>query len=250
MAPRMRAALLALLLGSPLAPGQSPEPGRFDYRLYDNGDRPVGKYFFTIERAGDAWRVASEMVVDTRFLFLPIRLMDRNSFVHDGRDFRSFHVDYLKDVPLQRTVRLEVSGVRDEDGWRIQRSEGGDSIRRHLSPNSFDEVRNLVSRLVRPQAVLRPGQSRKSTSLDPLSLEISEVVSRGIATDSVDFQGRRHELFVMEIRASDGDVTVKKFANGLIYLSRTPDGYALLTSARSPFFQPSATPRPDGARSP
>jgi len=41
---------------------------------------------------------------------------------------------------------------------------------------------------------------------------------------------------IMDIRAADGEVRVKKFANGLTCLSRTPDGYALLTAARAPGF--------------
>lgn len=71
-----------------------------------------------------------------------------------------------------------------------------------------------------------------------MSLEIDEIESRGLAVERVEFQGRRRELYVMETRASDGNVTVKKFTNGLIliYLSRTDEGYALLVSAQAPSF--------------
>jgi hypothetical protein len=216
--------------------GQIPDQGRFDYVLYDNGDRPVGTYFFTIVKEGSVWRITSEMNIDTRFLLFSIRLKDQNTFTHDGRSFQSFKVDFFKDVPLQRTVQLAVSGARNLDGWTIQTMSGGNAGLQQLPRNSFEEVRNLISRLVRPEAVLRPGQVSTRRSLDPLSLEISEVESRGIAIDSVEFQGRRRELFVMETKSSDGDVTVHKFSNGLIYRSQTSDGYALLKSARTPSF--------------
>lgn len=232
----MRAVLLPFLLWSSLALAQIPEQGRFDYVLYDGRDQHVGTYFFTIEREGGAWRITSEMSVDARFLLFPIRLNDRNSFIHDGKSFQSFSVRYFKDVPLQRTLQVEVSGARDARGWTIQTTSGGQAVARQFSHQSFDEVRNLVSRLVRPEAILRPGEARKTLSLDPISLEISEVESRGIGIESVEFQGRKRELFVMETRASDGDVRVKKFSNGLIYRSQTSEGYALLKSARTPSF--------------
>jgi len=232
----VRAFLILIALWPHLALGQIPDRGRFDYVLYDNGDQPVGTYFFTIDKEGTVWRIASEMSIDTRFLFFRIRLKDQNSFTHDGRHFQSFTVSYFKDVPLRSTVQLVVSGVRDGDGWTIRANSDGKTSSQQFSQKSFEEVRNLVSRLVRPDAVLRPGQVRKSLSLDPLSLEISEVESRGVEVDSIEFQGRKRELFVMEIIASDGNVKVKKFANGLIYRSQTRDGYALLVSARTPSF--------------
>jgi hypothetical protein len=232
----LRAFFVLSALWSQLALGQIPDQGRFDYVLYDNADRPVGTYFFTISKEGGVWRISSEMNVDTRFLLFPIRLKDQNTFTHDGSFFQSFHVNYLKDVPLQRTVQLEVSGVRNVNGWTIQTMSGGNIVSQQFSQNSFENVRNLVSRLVRPEAVLRPGQISKTLSLDPLSLEISEVETRGIAVDSVEFQGRKRELFVMETKSSDGDVTVHKFSNGLIYRSQTGDGYALLKSARTTSF--------------
>lgn len=221
---------------SQLALGQIPDRGRFEYVLYDNGDRPVGTYFFTIEKEDGVWRIASEMSVDTRFLMLPIRLKDQNSFTHDGENFRSFNVKYFKDVPFQKTVLQEVSGARTADGWTIQSRRSGISGSQQFSHGSFEEVRNLISRLVRPEAVLRPGQVRKTLSLDPLSLAISEVESRGIEVESIEFQGRKRELFVMVTTASDGNVKVKKFSNGLIYRSETEDGYALLKSAQTPSF--------------
>lgn len=234
-----RSALQALLvisvLWARLALGQIPEEGRFDYVIYDNGNQPVGTYFFTIHKEGSVWRITSEMSVDTRFLLFPVRLKDQNTFTHDGNAFQSFHVKYFKDVPLQRTVQVEVSGVRHNDGWTIQTS-GASTSSRLFPQESFDEVRNLVSRLVRPENVLRPGQIRKTLSLDPLSLEISEVESRGIKVESIEFQGRTRELFVMETRATDGNVKVKKFSNGLIYRSQTENGYALLKSAQTPSF--------------
>jgi len=232
----MRAFFVLTALWSHLALGQIPDQGRFNYVLYDNGDRPVGTYFFTINKEGSVWRITSEMSVDTRFLLFPIRLKDQNTFTHDGRRFQSFHVKYFKDVPLQSTVQLEVSGVRNNNGWIIQTKSGGNTGSQQFSQGSFEEVRNLVSRLVRPEAVLRPGQVRKTLSLDPLSLEISEVESRGVEVDSIEFQGRKRELFVMEIKASDGNAKVKKFSNGLIYRSQTRDGYALLKSAQTPSF--------------
>jgi hypothetical protein len=210
----MRALLVLFALWLHPALGQIPDQGRFEYVLYDNGDRPVGTYFFTIAREGHVWRISSEMNVDTRFFLFRIRLQDQNSFTHDGRSFQSFHVKYLKDVPLS-TLQLEVSGVRNGNDWIIQTNRDGTTGSRQLSPESFEEVRNLVSRLVRPEAVLRPGQARKSLSLDPLSLEISEVETRGVEVESIEFQGRRRELFVMEISASDGDAKVKKFSNDL-----------------------------------
>src|SRR5712671_440652 len=106
----MRVALAMILMVAQLAFAQIPEQGRFEYVLYDNQDRPVGSYFFTIRREGDLWRIASEMSVDTRFFLLPIRLNDRNSFTHDGKSFQSFSVQYFKDVPLQKTLRVEVLG--------------------------------------------------------------------------------------------------------------------------------------------
>ena len=232
----MRAFFFLAVLWSHLASSQIPDQGRFDYVLYDNGDRPVGTYFFTINKEGSVWRITSEMHVDTRFLLFPIRLRDQNTFTHDGRFFQSFSVKYFKDVPLQSTVELAVSGVRNDNSWTIQTKSGGNIGSQQFSQKSFEEVRNLVSRLVRPEAALRPGQVRRTLSLDPLSLEISEVESRGIAVDSVEFQGRKRELLVMEIKSSDGDVKVKKFSNGLIYRSQTRDGYALLKSAQTPSF--------------
>lgn len=232
----MRAFLVLAVLWSHLAWSQIPDQGRFDYVLYDNADRPVGTYYFSIGKEGSVWRITSEMNIDTRFLMFPIRLRDRNTFTHDGAHFQSFSVRYFKDVPLQSTVELAVSGVRNGDGWTIQTTSGGNTGSQQFSQKSFEEVRNLVSRLVRPEAALRPGQVRKALSLDPLSLEISEVETRGIALDSVEFQGRKRELLVMEIKSSDGDVKVKKFSNGLIYRSQTRDGYALLKSARTPSF--------------
>lgn len=232
----MRAFFILFALWSHLALGQIPDWGRFNYVVYDNGDQPVGKYFFTIDKEGSVWRISSEMSIHTRVFLFPVRLRDQNSFTHDGRNFRSFKVSYFKDVPLQSTVQLEVFGVRDGSGWKIQINGGAKTGSQHLPHQSFEDVRNLVSRLVRPEAVLRPGQVRKSLSLDPLSLEISEVVSRGVEIDSIEFQGRKRELFIMEIKASDGNVRVKKFANGLIYRSQTENGYALLKSAQTPSF--------------
>jgi len=232
----LRALFALCALWSHLASGQIPDQGRFDYVLYDNGDQPVGTYFFTIAKEGSVWRITSEMNIDTRFLLFSIRLKDHNTFTHDGSAFRSFKVDYFKDVPLQRTVQLAVSGARNPDGWTIETMRGGNTSLQLFLRDSFEDVRNLISRLVRPEAVLRPGQVTKRRSIDPLSLEISEVVSRGIAIDSVEFQGRTRELFVMETKSSDGDVTVHKFSNGLIYRSQTSDGYALLKSARTPSF--------------
>jgi len=232
----MRVALAMILMVARLAFAQIPEQGRFEYVLYDNQDRPVGSYFFTIRREGDLWRIASEMSVDTRFFLLPIRLNDRNTFTHDGKSFQSFSVEYFKDVPLQKTLRVEVLGSRSEKGWTIRSSSDRETFSRDLPHESFEEVRNLISRLVRPQAVLHPGESRRARSLDPVTLEISDVESRGVEIESVEFQGRRRELFVMEIKAPDGDVRVKKFANGLIYRSQTAEGYALLKSANMPSF--------------
>ncbi len=227
---------LSCLLASFQAAAQIPEQGRFDYVLYDNGDRPVGNYFFSIARMGGDWRIESEMTVDTRFLLLPIRLKDQNSFIHDGTAFKSFEVRYFKDVPLLSTLRLEVVGARSAEGWTVQATRNGNAASLYFPPEGFAEVRNLISRLVRPEAVLRPGEVRTAQSLDPLTLEVGKVESRGIAIESVAFQGRPRELFVMETRAPDGNVTVKKFANGLIYLSRTAEGYALLKAAQLPGF--------------
>jgi hypothetical protein len=232
----LRACFAAAALWTHLALGQIPDQGRFDYILYDNGDRPVGTYYFTIEKEGGVWRISSDMNVDTRLLLFAIRLRDRNSFTHDGKSFLSFHVSYFKDVPLQRTVQLEVSGVRNLDDWTVRTTRDGAIGARRFAPDSFEDVRNLISRLVRPEAVLQPGQVRKSRSLDPLSLEIDDVETRGVAIGSVEFQGRRRELFVMETKSSDGDVRVQKFSNGLIYRSQTNDGYALLKSAQCPSF--------------
>jgi hypothetical protein len=232
----MRAFLILIALWPHLALGQIPDRGRFNYVLYDNGNQPVGSYFFTIEKEGSVWRIASEMSIDTRFLLFQVRLKDQNSFTHDGRSFQSFNVSYFKDVPLQSTVQLEVSGVRTGSGWTIQTKSGNMNSQKFFSQESFEEVRNLVSRLIRPEAVLRPGQVRRTLSLDPLRLEISEVESRGVEVDWIEFQGRKRELFVMEIRASDGNAKVKKFSNGLIYRSQTRDGYALLISAETPSF--------------
>ena len=232
----MRALLLLLALWPPLTLGQIPEWGRFDYVLYDNDDRPVGTYFFTISKEGNVWRITSDMSVDTKFLFLPIRFTDRNTFTHDGSTFQSFSVSYLKDVPLQRTVHLEVSGARNGNSWIVQTNKDGRSDSRRISHTTFDEIRNLVSRLVRPESVLTPGQTKRSLSLDPLTLEISEVESRGIEIVSVEFQGRKRDLYVMETKAADGNVKIHKFANGLIYRSQTGEGYALLKSAQTPSF--------------
>src|ERR1700741_2318882 len=116
----MRAFLVLFALWSHLALGQIPDQGRFDYVLYDNSDRPVGTYFFTIAKEGEVWRITSEMSVDTRFLLFRIRLKDQNSFTHDGKVFQSFQVKYFKDVPFQSAMQLEVSGVRNDNGWRIQ----------------------------------------------------------------------------------------------------------------------------------
>jgi hypothetical protein len=231
-------ALFILLLGlcPPLVLGQVPEWGRFEYVLYDNGDRPVGTYFFTIGKEGDLWRITSDMRVDTTFLFFPIRFKDQNTFTHDGNAFQSFRVSYYKDVPLQRTVQQEVSGVNDGNRWTIQSINGNSTDIRQIPRTDFEEIRNLISRLVRPEAVLRPGEIRKSRSLNPLTLEISEVESRGIEIVSVEFQGRLRDLYVMETRATDGNVRVHKFTNGLIYRSQTAEGYALLKSAQAPSF--------------
>src|SRR5258706_14249402 len=138
----MRASLILCALWSHLALGQIPDQGRFDYVLYDNADRPVGTYFFTIGKEGAVWRVTSDMSVDTRFLLFSVRLKDQNTFTHDGSVFQSFHVRYFKDVPLQRTVQLEVSGVRDANGWTIQTKSGETTGARQLSPGSFAEARN------------------------------------------------------------------------------------------------------------
>jgi len=232
----MRSLFLLHVLWSSLVLGQVPEWGRFDYILYDNGDRPVGTYFFTIGKEGSVWRITSDMRVDTKFLFLPIRFHDRNTFTHDGNTFQSFSVSYLKDVPLQRTVHLEVSGARNGNNWIIQSSKTGNVESRRVPHSAFDEIRNLISRLVRPEAVLKPGEIRRSLSLDPLTLEISEVESRGIEIISTEFQGRKRDLYVMETKASDGNVKVHKFVNGLIYRSQTGEGYALLKSAQTPSF--------------
>ena len=230
------ASLAAALALTGHAHGQIPDQGKFDYVVYDKADRPVGTYSFTIGREGPLWRVSSRMEIDTRILVLRIRLKDENSFTHDGRQFQSFQVSYFKDVPLQRTVQMEVSGRRDESGWTVQSKTAGKAVTRQFAQDRFEEVRNLASRLVRPQAVLRPGQAAKVLSLDPLTLEVGEVESRGVGVEAVEFQGRRRELFVMETRAPDGNVRVHKFANGLIYRSQTEDGYALLKSAQLPSF--------------
>ena len=233
----MRTFLSVMGLWPLLAFGQIPDQGRFDYVIYDNGDRPVGSYFFTIRREGRLWRISSEMSVDTRFLLFRIRFRDQNNFTHDGSSFQSFHVSYFKDVPLQRTVQLEVFGERSGETWTIRSTSGGNAGPPRIFPrSSFEEVRNLISRLVRPEAVLQPGQIKRTLSLDPLNLEISEVESRGVAVESIEFQGRRREVFVMDIRASDGNARVMKFANGLIYRSQTEDGYALLKSAETASF--------------
>ena len=176
------------------------------------------------------------MAVDTRILVFPIRLLARNSFAHDGTSFRSFEVRYFKDVPLQRSTEMEIAAVRGEGGWRIRLVDRAGTRSRELPGESFEEARNLISRLVRPEAVLRPGEARKARSLDPLTLEVSEIETHGVGIETVEFQGRRRQLFVMETRAPDGDVRVKKFSNGLIYRSQTSEGYALLKAARMPDF--------------
>lgn len=92
---------------------------------YDSGDRPVGSCFFTINKEGNIWRISSELNVDIRFLSFRIRLRDKNGFVHDETNFQSFRIQHLKVVPLQRTVQLAVSAVRNANSWTIQTMSGG-----------------------------------------------------------------------------------------------------------------------------
>lgn len=232
----MRTLLALIFLWPLLTFGQIPDEGRFDYLIYDNGNRVVGTYFFTINKESGVWRISSDMSIDTSFLRLPIRVRDKNTFTHDGKNFLSFNVNYFKDVPLKNTIHLYVSGTRNSNGWAIQIKNNRKSDSQQFSHQSFEEVRNLVSRLVRPEATLGPGQVKKTLSLDPLTLEIGEVESRGVEMDSVEFQGKKRDLYVMETKASDGNVKVHKFSNGLIYRSQTSDGYALLKSAQASSF--------------
>lgn len=232
----MRSLLFILAFTAKAAWAQIPESGVFRYELFDNGDRKVGDYHFTIQKNGKLWRISSEMDVDTTIFFLKVKLLDQNSFTHDGQAFQSFEVKYFKDVPLQKTLVLKMEGHRDGEIWQITGARNGINLHKTLENKAFDEVRNLVSRLIRPEAILRPGETRITRSLDPLTLDIGPVESRGLGEESIEFQGKKRRLHLMEQKAPDGDVQVKKFDNGLIYRSQTAEGYALLKSAETPDF--------------
>lgn len=232
----MRWLFLLLWMGARMGLAQVPDSGTFRYQLFDNSDRPVGRYDFTIEKEGKLWRITSDMDIDTRVFFLRIRLHDHNSFTHDGQSFQSFTVKYFKDVPLQKTVDQNVEGRLEGKMWQITSTQAGQSVLKTYPADAFEEIRNLVSRYIRPEAILRPGETRSTRSLDPLTLEIGLVESLGLREESIDFQGKTRRLHVMEQKAADGDVIVKKFDNGLIYRSQTSNGYALLQSALTPGF--------------
>lgn len=223
--------ILCVLAGT--ASAQIPDSGVFRYELFDNGDRKVGTYNFTIQKEARLWRITSDMSVDAHILFLKVKLHDHNSFTHDGESFQSFDMKYFKDVPLQKTIDQTVTAVRDGATWTIQVKKNNETITRTLENKAFDEVRNLISRLIRPEAILRPGAIRSTRSLDPLTLTIDTVESRGLGEESISFQGKVRRLHVMEQKAADGDVRVKKFDNGLIYHSQTDEGYARLISAET-----------------
>jgi hypothetical protein len=232
----MHRLLLLFLFTAGKAWSQPPNSGVFRYELFDSGHRKVGNYHFTIQKDGRLWRISSEMDVDTQIFFLTVKLHDHNSFTHDGEGFQSFEVNYFKDVPFQGTIAQKVEARREGESWRISSEINGHKSHKILENKAFDEVRNLVSRLIRPEAVLRTSESRSTRSLDPLTLDIGVVLSRGLGEESVEFQGKTRRLHVMEQKAPDGDVRVKKFDNGLIYHSQTAEGYALLMSAETPDF--------------
>ncbi|WP_141735677.1 hypothetical protein [Oligoflexus tunisiensis] len=232
----MRWLILILALHAGTAWSQVPDSGVFRYELFDNSDHPAGTYSFTITRDGPLWNINSEMDVDARVFFLKVTLRDHNSFTHDGQSFRSFQVNYFKDVPFQKTIHQQVQGRREENVWHISSQINSQKSEKTLAAAAFDEVRNLISRLIRPEAILLPGHTRSTRSLDPLTLEIDPVTSRGLHEESIEFQGKKRRLHVMVQEAPDGDVTVKKFDNGLIYRSQTAEGYALLKSAMTPNF--------------
>ncbi|MFW7381726.1 MAG: hypothetical protein ACOH5I_23155 [Oligoflexus sp.] len=85
--------------------------------------------------------------------------------------------------------------------------------------------------------VIRPTESRISYHAVLFWQAVCQIhVSRGLHEETVDFQGRKRHLFVIEQKALDGDVVVSKFENGLIYRSQTPEGYALLERVEMPGF--------------
>ncbi|MDQ3232448.1 MAG: hypothetical protein M3Q07_11550 [Pseudobdellovibrionaceae bacterium] len=232
----MRKLLALLWFAASTMQAQVPEAGTFRYELFDNSDRRVGTYSFTIVKEGRVWRIASEMDVDTEVFFLKVRLRDHNNFTHDGQTFLSFQVKYFKDVPLQKTVDKKIEGRLEGSSWTLTSMQDGKEVRKNLPATAFTEVRNLISRLISPEAIVRPGEKRKALSLDPLTFQVDHVESRGLREESVDFQGKKRHLYVIEQKADDGDVLVKKFDNGLIYHSQTAEGYALLQSAVTPEF--------------
>ncbi len=207
--------------------------GSFLYKVFDHSHNEVGYYNFTVlkDQTKGVWNITSEMTIETTLMGMTVKIMDNNSFIFDGEKFLNFKIINERKLPFLPNKRISVEGIRESKSWKVERIVNGNLTSKTFAESEFLEVRNLISRIVRPEAVLSPGDEVESVSLDPLELEIIKVKTKGISMGNIRFQGKEEPIYRMTQTVDGDSITVDKFKFGLIYSTVTSHGYSKLITA-------------------